>query len=158
MPFNPFGAGRANPGALNYIMATDGPADRPEPVRRGGQHQRLAVLPPGRRVVVRDRRRNPQGYGARRVRPAGLYAAQYWGFNNQPSTARPSVYEFFAETGVPILKDPTLAKSLSFNGAVRRTHYSQSGWVTSWKVGGEYEPADFLRFRATKSATSARPA
>jgi outer membrane receptor protein involved in Fe transport len=43
------------------------------------------------------------------------------------------------------------AKTLELNGAVRVTDYSTSGTVTTWKVGGNYEPIDGLRFRAVRS-------
>jgi len=61
------------------------------------------------------------------------------------------VYEGFAEVGVPLLKDSPIGKALDFNGAVRRTHYQYSGWVTTWKVGATYDPTDWLRLRATQS-------
>lgn len=61
------------------------------------------------------------------------------------------VYEGYVETVVPLLRDVSFAKSLEFNGAVRGTHYSSTGGVMSYKVGGVYEPTDFLRFRLTQS-------
>lgn len=61
------------------------------------------------------------------------------------------VKELYAEVGVPIVRDMPLAKSLELNGAVRRTDYSTSGAVTTWKLGGTWDVADFLRFRATRS-------
>jgi outer membrane receptor protein involved in Fe transport len=62
-----------------------------------------------------------------------------------------NVKEGYAEVGAPILAGLSLVKSLSVNGAVRLTDYSTSGSVTTWKVGGEYEPIDGLRFRLTRS-------
>jgi outer membrane receptor protein involved in Fe transport len=62
-----------------------------------------------------------------------------------------SVYEFFGEAGVPLMKDHALGRSLELNGAIRQTHYQYSGWVTTWKVGAVYEPTDWLRLRGTKS-------
>ena len=61
------------------------------------------------------------------------------------------VYEGYVETVVPLLRDVNLAKSLEFNGAVRGTHYSSTGSVMSYKVGGVYEPNDWLRLRLTQS-------
>jgi outer membrane receptor protein involved in Fe transport len=61
------------------------------------------------------------------------------------------ITEGFLEAGVPILAEKMWAHSLAVNAAVRRTHYSTSGSVTTWKGGVNWEPVDFLRFRATRS-------
>ncbi|MCA0202431.1 MAG: TonB-dependent receptor [Proteobacteria bacterium] len=61
------------------------------------------------------------------------------------------VAEGFIETVVPLAKDEQWARSLDFNGAVRFTDYSTSGFVTTWKVGLTYAPVDELRLRATRS-------
>ena len=55
--------------------------------------------------------------------------------NPQPTRGSYNVKEAFGEILVPLLKDVVLAKSVEFNGAVRRTDYSTSGGVTTWKVG-----------------------
>jgi outer membrane receptor protein involved in Fe transport len=52
---------------------------------------------------------------------------------------------------VPLLKDMTGFQSLGLNGAVRRTDYKISGAVTTWKVGGTWEPVDGLLLRMTRS-------
>jgi iron complex outermembrane recepter protein len=44
-----------------------------------------------------------------------------------------------------------MAWLLDLNGAVRRTDYSTSGGVTTWKVGFNYEPIADLRVRGTLS-------
>lgn len=62
-----------------------------------------------------------------------------------------TVKEFFAETLVPLLKDAPLAKSLDANAAVRRTEYSTSGFVTTWKAGFTYKPVQDITLRATRS-------
>ena len=62
-----------------------------------------------------------------------------------------TVKEAYGEIGIPVLKDMPLALSLDLNGAIRRTHYSTSGSVTTWKAGFTYEPTDFLRLRFTQS-------
>jgi outer membrane receptor protein involved in Fe transport len=61
------------------------------------------------------------------------------------------VKEAYAEVAVPLLKDSPLGRLLSVDGAVRVTDYSTSGSVTSWKVGGVYEPIELVRFRVTRS-------
>ena len=66
-------------------------------------------------------------------------------------TGSNGVYEGYAETGVPLLKDSMIGKSLDLDAAIRHTHYEYSGWVTTWKIGGTYEPTGWLRVRATES-------
>jgi iron complex outermembrane receptor protein len=71
--------------------------------------------------------------------------------NPKPLEGSYKVTEGYVETVVPLLKDAPLAKSLDFNGAVRVTHYSTSGTVTSWKAGLTYDITDDLRLRVTRS-------
>ena len=71
--------------------------------------------------------------------------------NQSTYSGEDNVREAYAEVGVPLLKDVSLARALDLNGAIRRTHYETSGSVTTWKVGGSWEPTDFLRFRVTQS-------
>ena len=68
------------------------------------------------------------------------------------------VIEGYLETSLPLLGDMPLVKALEVNGAARRTRYEFSGpsgddnfSVTTWKVGGSYQPIEQLRFRATRS-------
>jgi len=69
-----------------------------------------------------------------------------WILGNQlPEVGTIKVFETFAEAQAP------LAKGLSVNGAARRTHYSLSGTVYTWKLGGSYEPLPGLRLRFTRS-------
>ncbi|OSZ70925.1 hypothetical protein CAP39_08275 [Sphingomonas sp. IBVSS1] len=56
-----------------------------------------------------------------------------------------NVKEAFAETVVP------LAKGLDFNGAVRRTDYSTSGGVTTWKLGATWQVIDDIKLRVVRS-------
>lgn len=62
-----------------------------------------------------------------------------------------NVKEVFGETVVPLAKDAPFLHSLDLNGAVRYTDYSTSGSVVTWKIGGNWEPAAGIRFRATRS-------
>lgn len=61
-----------------------------------------------------------------------------------------NVKEGFAELNVPILKDSGIG-DLTANGAARLTDYSTSGRVTTWKLGGLYDPIEGVRVRATVS-------
>jgi outer membrane receptor protein involved in Fe transport len=75
-----------------------------------------------------------------------------WLLGNQlPEKGTVKVFETYAEAQAPLAKDLTFARELSVNGAVRRTHYSLSGTVYTWKAGATYVPFAGLRLRATRS-------
>jgi outer membrane receptor protein involved in Fe transport len=71
--------------------------------------------------------------------------------NTQPLKGTYNVKEGFLEVGVPLLKDLPFASLLDINGAVRRTDYSTSGGVTTWKAGLNFEPVGQVRLRGTIS-------
>lgn len=71
--------------------------------------------------------------------------------NQLPINGKIKVWEVYAETLVPLLADVPFAQEFNLSAAGRRTHYSTSGTVYTWKVGLSYKPYDDLRFRATRS-------
>ena len=75
-----------------------------------------------------------------------------WLLGNQlPEDGTIRVFETYAEAQAPLAKDAPFARELSVNGAVRRTHYSLSGTVYTWKAGATYVPFSGLRLRLTRS-------
>ncbi|WP_191229303.1 TonB-dependent receptor domain-containing protein [Aurantiacibacter xanthus] len=62
-----------------------------------------------------------------------------------PISGSVDVWEGFVEVVAPV------TDMVELNGAVRVTDYSTSGSVTTWKVGADFAPTDWLRFRATRS-------
>lgn len=79
-------------------------------------------------------------------RPGGLKF-----YNPLPFSGEYSVKEGYLEVGVPVLEDSLFGVALNLSGAVRYADYSLSGGVTTWKIGGEYEPIDGIRLRYTRS-------
>src|SRR5262249_14568355 len=79
--------------------------------------------------------------------------------NAQNITGKVNVTEGYAESVVPLLRGVPLAKSVDFNGSVRRTHYDRSSptsgssdvSTTTYKVGLTWQVIDSFRFRGTKS-------
>jgi outer membrane receptor protein involved in Fe transport len=61
------------------------------------------------------------------------------------------VKEGFVEVALPLARDLPFADSAEINGAVRVTDYSTSGRVETWKIGADWQPFGFLRFRGTRS-------
>lgn len=74
-----------------------------------------------------------------------------------PVRASNSVWEVAGELNAPLLADMPFVKSLIVNLAGRHTHYSTSGSVQTWKVGGIWEVSDDLRFRITRSVDIRAP-
>lgn len=71
--------------------------------------------------------------------------------NQLPISGAYDLWEVYAEAVVPVLRDSALGKSLDLNGAVRRTEYSTSGGVVTWKAGLTWDLFDGLRVRGTRS-------
>ncbi|MBC2665862.1 TonB-dependent receptor [Novosphingobium flavum] len=76
-----------------------------------------------------------------------------WLQTTTPSLAGVSqkVTEGALEVDVPLAKDMAFAKELNVNGAIRQTHYSTTGDVTTWKVGATWRPVADLLLRGTHS-------
>lgn len=77
---------------------------------------------------------------------SGFYVA-----NSTIVNGKTEVKEAYVETAFPLARDHDWANYFELNAAVRATDYDTSGSVTTWKVGGVYEPKDWLRFRVTRS-------
>lgn len=75
----------------------------------------------------------------------------WFGGGFSPGGGAYDVKEFFGEAIVPLLRDVPGVKSLDVNAAVRRTDYSYSGLVTTWKAGATWDVYDDLRLRGTLS-------
>lgn len=87
---------------------------------------------------------------SQRLNPNGSVGG--WILGNQlPEHGVIRVFETYMEAQAPLAAGARFARELSINGAVRRTHYSLSGTVYTWKVGGIWEPLSAVRFRATRS-------
>jgi outer membrane receptor protein involved in Fe transport len=88
------------------------------------------------------------------------YYDQFAGSFGLDYSGKIRVMEGFVELNTPLLRNAPLANLLELNGAIRYTNTestdgttstSKSYGMTSWKVGGVYEPLDWLRLRATRS-------
>jgi iron complex outermembrane receptor protein len=154
VPFNPFGYGNNSQAAIDYIKGraqlyqrntqsffassiTGEPFDTwagAVSVATGFEWRKEAVSPG-----------NLAGYCPK------CLTRSYTAGNYQGTNGSYSVAEGFLETVVPLAKDEEWARSLDFNGAVRLTDYSTSGFVVTWKAGFTYAPVDEVRLRATRS-------
>jgi iron complex outermembrane receptor protein len=96
------------------------------------------------------------------------FAAQYndneqrtgniFGFNAiQDTEGQVDVYELYTEVAIPILSELPGAHYLGLEGGFRRSNYSSVGNVDSFKVGGEWAPVEWLRFRAVYNEATRAP-
>jgi outer membrane receptor protein involved in Fe transport len=115
-----------------------------DPGSNGPKISCLQVTPTGCPNAYPIPRGVPSSYLAR---PLGAYFFS----NQQPITGGYEVWEVFGETLIPLARDVPFLQSLDFNGAIRYTHYSLSGGVTTWKAGLSWQPIEDIRFRATRS-------
>jgi iron complex outermembrane receptor protein len=150
VPFNLFGPGSASQAALDYVRFTSNNVVHYDQdviaLNIHGQPFSTWAGPVSVAAGVEQRTEK----GSSQADPLG---AQLVALSNNGVTYAGSfhVTEGYVETGVPLAENVSWAKSLNLNAAVRRTNYSTSGSVTTWKVGLTYEPNDFLRFRVTRS-------
>ncbi|MBB5987532.1 TonB-dependent receptor domain-containing protein [Sphingobium lignivorans] len=88
------------------------------------------------------------------------YYDQFGGSFGLDYAGKIRVTEGFLELNTPLLRNVPMGKFLELNGAIRHTATkstdsltddSRSVGMTSWKLGGVYEPIEGLRFRATRS-------
>lgn len=75
------------------------------------------------------------------------------GFNAQKNIAGGyDVYELYGEVEVPLITGETLFENLSLTGGYRKSDYSTGAGITeTWKIGGEWAPFEWLKFRAVEN-------
>lgn len=144
VPFNRMGIGVNSQEAIDYIVGT--------PARRQRFQQDVAALN-FNTDFANPWSAAPVGiaFGAeyRKEQVSGSVEEQYqsgWNAGNfLPTFGEYDVTEAYFEALVP------LPGQLEFNGAVRGTDYSTSGYVTTWKTGLTWSPVDDIRLRVTRS-------
>ena len=81
-----------------------------------------------------------------------------FGFNAiQDQEGQIDVYELYSELAVPLVADAPFADYLGLELGYRRSNYSSIGDVDTYKIGGEWAPADWLRFRAVFNEATRAP-
>jgi outer membrane receptor protein involved in Fe transport len=157
VPLNRLGVGVADPGAIAYIL---GDPYRDEVVEQTVAGFNLSLTPfatwAGDVTVALGaeyREEKIRGFVPAEFQPkvtpnpsGGITTANTWSVGNYlPTNGRYDVKEAYLEAVVP------LGLGLEFNGAVRGTDYSTSGYVTTWRAGATWAPIDDIRFRVTRS-------
>jgi Outer membrane cobalamin receptor protein len=152
VPLNRLGLGVANPAALPYVL---GDPYRDETAEQFVAGANLSVTPFATwagdvSVAVGGEYREEKiaGYVPSEYQPivGPGSTTNLWSVGNYlPTNGSYHVKEAYLETVVP------LGLGLEFNGAVRATDYSTSGYVTTWKAGATWQPIPDIRFRVTRS-------
>jgi len=154
VPFNPFGYGVNSQAAIDYVKG------RAQLYQRNTQHFFAASASGEPFDLWAGAVSLAGGFEWRREAVDDLDVASYCprciprvysAGNYQGTVGKYTVAEGFLETVIPLAKDEEWARLLDFNGAVRFTDYSTSGFVVTWKAGLTYAPVDEVRLRATRS-------
>lgn len=152
VPLNRLGIGVANPAAIAYVL---GDPYRKQTLEQFVTGVNLSITPFATwagdvSVAIGGEYREEKIRGSvplefqPTVTTTGT--TNVWSVGNYlPFKGRYSVKEAYLETVVP------LGLGLEFNGAVRATDYSTSGYVTTWKLGATWAPIDDIRLRITRS-------
>ena len=81
-----------------------------------------------------------------------------YGFNAiQDQGGAISVAELYGELSVPLLRDLPFANYLGIDFGYRYSDYSSVGGLDTFKVGVEYEPLDWLKFRSVFNSAVRAP-
>jgi len=143
VPFNSFGVGVASDAALAYVLG--------RPRREQTFEQDVFAFnmstsdiegwagPIGLATGVEWRQDSIDGEVDSKYESGWKYG------NYKVTTGKLNVKEAYVEVAVPLLS------MLNFDGAYRRTDYSTSGGVNTWKAGLTFQPIDDITFRLTQS-------
>lgn len=152
VPLNRLGIGVANPAAIPYVL---GDPYRDETVEQIVAGANLSFTPfatwagdVSMAIGGEYREEKIKGFVPAEFQPIVTPGGTQnrWSVGNYlPTNGRYDVKEAYFETVVP------LGFGLEFNGAVRATDYSTSGYVTTWRAGATWQPIDDIRLRVTRS-------
>jgi outer membrane receptor protein involved in Fe transport len=152
-PLNLFGIGVADPAAIDYIL---GDPFRDQVLEQTVVGANLSLTPFATwagdvsiAVGAEYRKEEIDGFVPAEFQPvfnADGTTTNRWSVGNfRPSKGSYIVKEAYLETVVP------LGFGLEFNGAIRATDYSTSGFVTTWKLGATWQPIDDILIRVNRS-------
>lgn len=153
VPLNRLGLGVADPAAIDYVL---GDPYRKQVLEQFVTGANLSMTPFATwagdvSVAIGGEYRKEKIRGSVPeefqpvINPNGT-TSNLWSVGNYlPFKGSYDVKEAYLETVVP------LGLGIEFNGAVRATDYSTSGYVTTWKLGATWAPIEDIRFRVTRS-------
>jgi outer membrane receptor protein involved in Fe transport len=152
-PLNLFGIGVADPAAIDYIL---GDPYRDQVLEQTVAGANLSLTPfetwagdVSIAVGAEYRKEEIDGFVPAEFQPifnSNGTTTSVWSVGNfRPSKGSYDVREAYLEAVIP------LGVGLEFNGAIRGTDYSTSGFVTTWKLGATWHPIDDILLRVNRS-------
>lgn len=156
VPVNPFGLNAFGPEAAAFITPHRTSTEQFDRTVVGGSLSgELFQLPAGAVAVAGGFEYRKDDY---EYMPGATDQAREYGSSSRGITSGGyDVSEVFGEFRIPILSGMTLADSLSLEGAVRYSDYSNFGGATTWKLGIEWAPINWLRFRTAYNEANRAP-
>ena len=150
VPLDVLGTGVASPAAIAWVTGT---AFRNQVMEQhvasvSAEGEPFSTWAGPVSVVFGSEYRKESASGS--VDPTSLASGWFSG-NFKAVVGSYDVKEGFFETVVPLAADLPFAKSIDFNGAVRATDYSTTGYVTTWKMGALWKPINDILVRANLS-------
>ncbi|MES2905355.1 MAG: TonB-dependent receptor, partial [Pseudomonadota bacterium] len=87
-----------------------------------------------------------------------LDTGNVFGFNAQKGQrGKINVKEIYGEVRIPILADMPFFHELSIEAGARYSDYSSVGGLFNWKLGGQFAPVEWLKFRAIYNKAARAP-
>jgi iron complex outermembrane receptor protein len=157
VPLDIFGAGTLNAGMVGYLDTTTFNQTIVEENRLTGYIRGdLFELPAGPIAAVfgfeyRDSQLEFHVDNEQRM-------GNIFGFNAlQDQMGSIDVYELYTEVAVPLVAEQPFFHYLGLEAGFRRSNYSTVGNVDTYKIGGEWAPVEWLRFRAMFNEATRAP-
>lgn len=156
VPVNVFGIGSITPAAGKFLTPPRVSDDRfVRQVAGASLSGVLFELPAGPVSVALGTEYRKDSY---LFHPSPLdLAGEYGPVSQSPISGSFNLKEIFGELRVPILADMPFAQTLAVEGAARYSDYSNIGSVFTWKLGGEYAPVKWVRFRSAYNVAIRAP-
>jgi len=146
VPTNPFGLDSVTPEGAEFLTPAFEDASILSRQMAGGSISgELLELPAGPVATAFGAEWRDEQF---QFRPSPGSAAGEFGGNTNPANEGDfNVVELFMEARVPILRDMPGIESLSIEGAARVADYSTINTNSTWKLGFEYLPIDWVTIR-----------
>ncbi|BAK66500.1 TonB-dependent receptor-like protein [Sphingobium sp. SYK-6] len=146
VPVNIFGEGAISPEAAAFISPSRVSHDTFERYVAGGSLSGVLFnLPAGPVSMALGAEYREDRYNF--VPSPQDIAGEYGPSSQAALSGKFDVKEVFGELRVPLLSDMPFIDTLAIEGAARYSDYSTIGGVFTWKLGGEYAPVHWFRFR-----------